>query len=76
MRTHVEKSDFRFIPSGFGVYKVYYTSPRTGKTWRMLLTDMFWIDTIQNEDYPRKFLLYQLMRKVKREGSPCAQEPY
>ena len=34
----IAKSDFQFMPSGFGHYKVTYTSPNTGKKWKVTLT--------------------------------------
>lgn len=36
----IAKSDFQFIPSGFGHYKVTYTSPNTGKKWKATLTSV------------------------------------
>lgn len=34
----IAKSDFQFMPSGFGYYKVTYTSPNTGKQWKVTMT--------------------------------------
>jgi hypothetical protein len=53
MKTKISRTDFRFIPSGYGHYKVTYTSPRTGKQWSRTTTDMQLIDATKNSDSPK-----------------------
>ena len=59
------KSDFRFIPSGFGHYKVTFTSPITGKQWTKIISDMEYIDTTKNQDEPKQVDLIRLKQIVK-----------
>ena len=47
-----ELSDFTFRPSGYGHYKVTYTSPITGKKWAITSDNMPLIDVTKNADYP------------------------
>jgi hypothetical protein len=48
------KSDFTFIFSGHGHYKVIYTSPATSKKWAKITNDMPLIDATKNEDAPKR----------------------
>jgi len=48
------KSDFQFLFSGHGHYKVIYTSPVTGKKWTKVTSDMPLIDSTKNEDAPKR----------------------
>ncbi len=48
------KSDFQFLFSGHGHYKVIYTSPVTGKKWTKVTNDMPLIDSTKNEDAPKR----------------------
>lgn len=59
--------DFSFKFAGYGHYKVTYTSPKTGKQWSKLITDMGIIDATKNKEYPKRKDLDLLKRMVKRE---------
>ena len=48
------KTDFQFLHSGNGHYKVTYTSPTTGKSWSKILDNMSLIDATKNEDKPKR----------------------
>ena len=48
------KSDFQFLFSGHGHYKVIYTSPATGKKWTKATNDMPLIDSTKNEENPKR----------------------
>jgi len=54
MKTRIELSDFRFMPSGHGHYSVTYTSPLTLKSWVGETCDMPLIDKTKGEDEPKK----------------------
>ena len=55
MKTQITtKSDFQFLFSGHGHYKVIYTSPTTGKKWIKVTSDMPLIDATKNEDAPKR----------------------
>lgn len=41
------------MPSGFGHYKVTYTSLITGKKWTKITSDMPLIDATKNADEPK-----------------------
>jgi len=55
--------DFQF--SGYGHYKVTYTSPVTGKSWTKIIDDMTIIDETKNADYPKIKSLNHLKSIVK-----------
>ena len=46
-------SDFSFQFSGFGHYKVTYTSPVTGKRWTKTTNNMPLIDATKNAESPK-----------------------
>jgi hypothetical protein len=48
------KSDFQFLHSGNGHYKVIYTSPTTGKSWSKTTCNISLIDATKNEDKPKR----------------------
>ena len=49
----IELSDFTFLPSGHGHYKVTYTSRITGRCWQAVTDNMPLIDVTKNSDrYP------------------------
>lgn len=48
----ISKYDFDFVKAGHGIYKVTFTSPKTGKQWISRVTDMELIDDTKNEEYP------------------------
>ncbi len=60
-----QKSDFRFIPSGMGHYRVTYTSPVTGKQWSRVTNDMPLIDDTKNCEQPKARDLNYLKRYCK-----------
>ena len=51
--TKISISDFSFSFSGYGHYKVTYTSPVTGKSWSTVTNDMPLIDDTKNADKPK-----------------------
>lgn len=59
------KTDFRFKPIGRGHYMVTYTSPKTGKQWNAITSDMPLIDLTKNEDDPKQKDLNHLKRVCK-----------
>lgn len=61
----ISLSDFSFLPSGFGHYKVTYTSPITGKQWGAVTNDMPLIDETKNADFPKVKDLERLKRVCK-----------
>ena len=46
-------SDFRFKFTGYGHYRVTYISPKTGKSWDTITTDMPLIDATKNSENPK-----------------------
>lgn len=65
MRTKIQLSDFYFQISGYGHYKVTYTSPATGKQWSTVVSDMTMIDATKNADEPKRKDLEALKRLCK-----------
>lgn len=65
MRAKTSIYDFSFIPSGYGHYKVTYTSPVTGKQWTATTNDMPLIDATKNADEPKRRDLETLKRVWK-----------
>ena len=63
MKTRI--TDFTFVPSGYGHYKVTYTSPITGKQWTKTTSNMPLIDATRNADEPRQKDLNELKRLLK-----------
>ncbi|NLD63526.1 MAG: hypothetical protein GX646_06485 [Bacteroidales bacterium] len=53
MRQRITKHDFRFMPSGYGHYKVTYTSPVTGRQWTAVTSEMPLIDATKNCEDPK-----------------------
>jgi len=51
MKTKI--TDFYFEFSGYGHYRVVYTSPRTQKKWYTVTNDMPLIDATKNADNPK-----------------------
>ena len=58
-------TDFNFKFTGYGHYKVTYTSPKTGKQWKTITSDMPLIDITKNEDEPKQKDLNHLKRVCK-----------
>lgn len=66
MRAKVTISDFDFEFAGYGHYKVWYTSPATGKIWRNTTDDMMLIDATKNAESPMRKDLEALKQMCKR----------
>jgi len=66
MKNSINISDFSFSPSGFGHYRVTYTSPVTGKSWWNTTSNMPLIDATKNADEPKIKDLTILKRVCKR----------
>jgi len=58
-------SDFQFQFSGYGHYRVTYTSPVTRKSWSVVTNDMQLIDDTKNEDNPKISRLNDLKKVCK-----------
>lgn len=58
-------SDFTFQFSGYGHYKVTYTSPITGKSYLTVTNNMPLIDATKNTDNPKKGDLIRLKNVCK-----------
>lgn len=58
-------SDFSFSFSGYGHYRVTYTSPVTRKAWSAVTNNMGLIDATKNEDSPKRRDLEALKFLVK-----------
>lgn len=54
MKTKIQLSDFNFLPSGYGHYKVTYTIQATGRQWSTVINDMTIIDATKNADKPKR----------------------
>ena len=54
----IAKSDFQFMPSGFGHYEVTYTSPNTGKQWKATMTSGMLEDILYTDTPKVKILDY------------------
>lgn len=65
MKTKISISDFRFELSGYGHYKVTYTSPVTGKKWTKITDNMPLIDSTKNAENPKRCDLETLKWIVK-----------
>jgi hypothetical protein len=58
-------SDFRFEFAGYGHYNVTYTSPKTGKEWKVKTSNMPLIDATKNSEAPKRKDLDQLKAVCK-----------
>ena len=65
MQTKTQLSDFNFQFSGYGHYRVSYTSPAPGKQWSTVIDDMTLIDVTKNADEPKRKDLEALKRLCK-----------
>ena len=65
MKNTINISDFDFIFSGYGHYKVIFTSQITGKKFTTSTNDMMLIDDTKNTDYPKIKDLNELKRLCK-----------
>lgn len=66
MKPSISIYDFSFSPSGFGHYRVTYTSPITGKSWWNITSNMPLIDATKNADSPKIKDLNILKRVCKK----------
>lgn len=67
MATNAKISEFKFMVSGYGHYRVTYTSPVTGKKWTTITNDMPLIDFTKNCEYPKYEHLNMLRRLCKNK---------
>lgn len=63
--TKISTSDFSFLFSGYGHYKVTYTSPATGKSWSKTISNMYLVDMVKGNWDARIVHLNELKRLVK-----------
>ena len=61
----IDISDFQFQFSGYGHYKVTYTSPLTFKSWEKVTSNMPLIDATKNAENPKRCDLEDLKRLCK-----------
>lgn len=54
MKTRTSIYDFKFQFAGYGHYRVTNTSPRTGKQWSTVVSDMTLIDATKNAEEPKR----------------------
>lgn len=54
MKNDIRIYEFKFEFSGYGHYRVTYTSPTTGKKWSTVTNNMPLIDDTKNEENPKK----------------------
>lgn len=67
MSNKISITDFKFTFSGYGHYKVTYTSPATGKEFSKTITHMPLIDATKNSDEPKIKDLVELKRTIKSD---------
>lgn len=60
-------TDFSFLPSGYGHYRVTYASPTTGKKWSTTTDDMYLIDQTKNSSSPKQKELEELKYACKNK---------
>lgn len=65
MKRDITIDDFNFETAGYGRYRVTYKSPKTGKEYSNIITDMLVIDATKNADEPKKKDLEDLKRACK-----------
>ncbi len=53
MKQKISIYDFKFNFTGYGHYKVTYTSPTTGKQWQTTTNNMPLIDATKNSEAPK-----------------------
>ena len=61
--------DFKFSKSGHGHYLVTYTSPKTGKEYRAITSNMMLIDATKNADNPKGIDLVSLLKICKKNDA-------
>lgn len=65
MNNKISITDFQFKFSGYGHYKVTYTSPKTHKEYRATINFMPIIDLTKNAEEPKVKDLVELKRTIK-----------
>lgn len=65
MKTKIDIYDFSFMPSGYGHYRVTYTSPITRKKWTTVTHNIGLIDQTKNSESPKRVNLERLKYVVK-----------
>ena len=65
MKTSLTKSNFKFLPSGYGCYRVTYTSNSGRVVISSRITDMCLIDCTKNSDNPRLKDLVSLRSAIR-----------
>lgn len=63
----IQLSDFSFMFSGYGHYKVTYTSPKTGKKFTATTNNMPLVDATKNADEPKVKDLIHLKNICKKK---------
>jgi hypothetical protein len=53
MKNQISLNDFTFLFAGYGHYKVIYTSPKTGKQWKTITSNMQLIDATKGAEQPK-----------------------
>jgi len=67
MSNSISLQDFSFMPSGYGHYKVTYTSRKTFKTWTVTTNHTHLIDLTQNAENPKVKDLISLKQLCKNQ---------
>lgn len=65
MKNQITLNDFTFKFSGYGHYKITYTSPITHKQYSKTISDMPLIDATKNADNPKIKDLNMLKKACK-----------
>lgn len=63
----IDISDFDFELRSHGIYKVTFTSRKTGKTWSSIISEMSIIDATKNTEEPKVKNLIRLKELCKLE---------
>ena len=64
----LKKSQFLFTFTGYGHYKVEYTTANERLKYIATITDMTIIDEVKNEEYPKQKDLKYLAQLVRRKS--------
>lgn len=62
-------NDFKFEMTGYGLYRVIYTTPVRGDYWSAIISDMLLIDNTKNAEEPTQSAMKWLRRSVKTHGT-------
>ena len=61
----ISTSDFSFLFSGYGLYKVSYTSQTTGKSYTKVISNMYLVDMVKGNWDAKLVHLNELKRLIK-----------